>query len=152
MKSDVWIRLAALWFKLLLKFYPPDFREDMGDGVVETYRGRARDVLNNRGLYGLLLLCLRAFVDSVGNGLGERRLPAAGWRRSGNWGRDVEMATRRLIRAPALVLAMFGTLTIGLGMFAVVYTIVQKVLIDRCRTKTRTICTSFGVTTDRSSI
>src|SRR5262249_36120882 len=52
------------------------------------------------------------------------------WRRSGNWGRDAELATRRLLRAPAFVLAVVGTLGIGLGLFAVVYTVVQRVLID----------------------
>ena len=56
--------------------------------------------------------------------------PAAAWRRSGNWGRDAELATRRLLRAPALVLGVVGTLAIGLGLFAVVYTVVQKIVIE----------------------
>jgi putative ABC transport system permease protein len=44
--------------------------------------------------------------------------------------RDGRIAIRRLMRAPALVAAIVGTLTIGLGMFAVVYTIVAKILIE----------------------
>jgi len=63
------------------------------------------------------------------NGLGERVRPAASWRRSGNWGRDAEIAMRRLIRAPMFMAAMVGTLTVGLGAFAVVYAVVQHVLI-----------------------
>src|SRR5688572_21962365 len=50
--------------------------------------------------------------------------------RSGNWGRDAELATRRLIRKPGLVIAVVGTLSVGLGLFAVVYTVVQRVLVD----------------------
>ena len=62
--------------------------------------------------------------------LASGRRPAASWRRSGNWGRDAELATRRLVRAPALVAAVAGTLTVGLGMFAIVYTVVDKILIE----------------------
>ena len=54
---------------------------------------------------------------------------SASWRRTGSWGRDAELAVRRLRRAPMFVLAVVGTLTVGLGLFAVVYTSVQKILI-----------------------
>jgi putative ABC transport system permease protein len=56
--------------------------------------------------------------------------PAVSWRRTGNGGRDAELAFRRLVRAPAMAAAVVATLTIGLGMFAVVYTVVQKILIE----------------------
>src|SRR5262245_250520 len=52
------------------------------------------------------------------------------WRMSGTWSRDVGLAIRRLVRAPALVFAVVGTLGVGLGLFAVVYTVVDKVLIE----------------------
>lgn len=45
------------------------------------------------------------------------------------WIRDAAFVTRRLRRAPAMVAAVVATLTIGLGMFAVVFTVVQKILI-----------------------
>jgi putative ABC transport system permease protein len=63
------------------------------------------------------------------NGVAERVRPAVTWRRSGNWGRDLELVRRRLVRAPAFLIATVGTLTVGLGMFAVVYTAVQKILL-----------------------
>ena len=72
---------------------------------------------------------LRALGDSVRNGLGERMRPAVAWRRSGNWGRDTERAMRRLVRAPLFILSMVATLTVGLGAFAMVYAVVQKVLL-----------------------
>ena len=73
---------------------------------------------------------MRALVDSLRNGPGERVRPAVSWRRNGNWGRDAEMATRRLLRARTFAAATIGTLTIGLGMVAVVYTVVHKILIE----------------------
>ncbi|MPZ17540.1 MAG: hypothetical protein GEV06_06475 [Luteitalea sp.] len=42
----------------------------------------------------------------------------------------VELLIRRLMRAPAFLVATAGTLTVGLGMVAVVYTVVQKILIE----------------------
>jgi hypothetical protein len=44
--------------------------------------------------------------------------------------RDIALVIRRLRRAPAFLTATIGTLTLGLGMFAVVYTAVHKILIE----------------------
>ena len=73
---------------------------------------------------------LGALIDSVRNGIGERLRPGVRWRRAGNWGRDAEIAVRRLKRAPAFSLAMLGTLIVGLGAFAVVLTVIDKTLIE----------------------
>jgi putative ABC transport system permease protein len=124
------LNASERWFRLLLRLYPADFRDEMGDGLVETYRDRAKEALNAGGPVRLARLWLTALRDSLRSGPSERARPAASWRRAGNWGRDIELATRRLMRAPTLVVAVAGTLTIGLGMFAVVYTVVQKILID----------------------
>ena len=77
------------WFRLLLRFYPPDFRDEMGTAVVETYRDRARAALRAGGIVRLAGLWMRALVDSVRNGPGERANPAVSWRRGGNWGRQL---------------------------------------------------------------
>jgi putative ABC transport system permease protein len=130
MSGERLIDLSERWFRLLERLYPADFSDNMGTAVVETYRDRARDALNRGGILRLAALWVRALVDSVRNGAGERARPAVRWRRSGNWGRDAELATRRLLRAPALVVAVVGTLGVGLGLFAVVYTVVHKVLIE----------------------
>jgi putative ABC transport system permease protein len=129
MKGDRLLELSDRWFRLLQHLYPPDFRDEMGNSVAETYRDRAREALKRGGMVRLAALWLRALVDSLWNGPGERVRPAASWRRSGNWGRDIELATRRLIRAPSLAIAMIGTLAVGLGLFAVVYTVVHQILI-----------------------
>jgi putative ABC transport system permease protein len=130
MKTSRSMHASDRWFRLLRRLYPPDFRDDMGDALVEAYHDRARDALERGGVLALAAVWVRALVDSLRNGPGERARPAASWRRRGNWGRDAERAFRRLLRAPAFAVATIGTLTIGLGMVAVVYTVVQRVLID----------------------
>jgi len=124
------LNMSERWFRFLQRLYPPDFRDEMGNAVVEAYMDRTRDALTNSGKIHLIALWLRAFVDSLRNGAAERVRPAASWRRAGNWGRDVELVRRRLVRSPTFAATTIGTLTIGLGMFAVVFTAVQKVLID----------------------
>src|SRR5215472_17109236 len=122
--------MSERWFRLLERLYPPDFRDEMGDAVVEAYMDRAQDSLENGGKVHLAALWFRALADSLRNGPAERARPAASWRRPGNWGRDVELVRRRLVRSPMFAATTIGTLTIGLGMFAVVYTAVQMILID----------------------
>jgi putative ABC transport system permease protein len=139
--GDRLVDISERWFRLLQRLYPPDFRDDMGDAVVDTYRDRARAALGRGGsgsargagiggVMRLAVVWIRAFFDSLRNGPGERVRPAVSWRRGGNWGRDAEVALRRLRRAPLFVLLTASTLSLGLGMVGVVYTVVQKVLIE----------------------
>lgn len=130
MRQHRLLRLSAAWFRVLLRLYPVDFRDDMGCAVLDTYQDRARATLTRRGAWRLAGLWTRALADAVWNGLGERVRPAASWRRSGDWGRDLELARRRLVRSRGFVAATLGTLTLGLGGFAVVYTAVDSVLIE----------------------
>jgi putative ABC transport system permease protein len=129
MSGERVLRASERWFRLLLLLYPVDFREEMGEGLVETYRDRARAALERGGVVRVALVWLGAFADSLRNGVGERVRPAAAWRRGGNWGRDAEHAVRRLVRAPTFSLATIGTLTVGLSAFAIVATVVLKILI-----------------------
>lgn len=131
MTHDVLLRASDRWFRLLLRLYPTDFRDEMGLDVLDTYRNRARIALTRSGAIGLPYLWLQAFADAIRNGSGERLRPAASWRRGGNWGRDLELARRRLLRSPVFATATLATLTVGLGAFAVVYTAVDKILIER---------------------
>jgi putative ABC transport system permease protein len=124
------LTMSERWFRLLQRLYPPDFRDEMGNAVVEAYMDRARDAAKNGGSIRLVALWFRALADSSRNGPAERARPAASWRRAGHWGRDIELVRRRLVRSPIFAASTIGTLAIGLGMFAVVYTAVQKILID----------------------
>jgi putative ABC transport system permease protein len=117
------------WFRLLLWLYPPDFRDEMGEPIVKAYAERAREASRD-GVLRLAGVWFTALRDSLSNGLGERARPAASWRRSGDWGRDLELISRRFRQKPFFLLAVLATLTVGLGTFAVVYTAVDKILLD----------------------
>ncbi|MGH9162669.1 MAG: ADOP family duplicated permease [Vicinamibacteraceae bacterium] len=130
MRSERLMNASGRWFRLLLRLYPVDFRDEMGAALVEAYRDRAREALRRGGVIRLAVVWVRALLDALRNGLGERVRPAVSGRRTGSWGRDAALAIRRLVRAPAFLIATAGTLTVGLGMVAVVYTVVQRVLIE----------------------
>lgn len=130
MREERLLKVSEHWWRLLLRLYPSHFREEMGDAVVETYRDRARAGLRRGGVLALAWVWLRALVDALRNGPGERVRPSVAWRRLGNWGRDSELVLRRLLRAPVFTASMVGTLTVGLGAFAVVYAVVDKVLLE----------------------
>ena len=123
------LRTAERWLRLVVRLYPADFRDEMGEAFVETYRDRCRSARDRAGAAGVVGVCVRALLESLVNGIAERARPAAAWRRSGNWGRDTERAFRRLVRAPMFAITMLATLTVGLGGFATVYTVVHKVLL-----------------------
>jgi hypothetical protein len=106
---------AERWFALLLQLYPPDFRDEMGGGLVDAYR-RQTEEAKKRGGASVAVVWLAALIDSLWNGLGERIKPAVQWRRGGDWGRDMEVVTRRLRQKPLFFTAVLGTLTVGLGM------------------------------------
>ena len=130
MTRDRLLRISEQWFRLLLRLYPPDFREAMGPAVVDTYVERARVSMIRKGLRGLAWLWYRALLDALGNGTGEYLQPAVSWRRSGNWGRDFELARRRLMRSRMFAATTLATLTVGLGAFAVVYTAIDKIVLS----------------------
>ena len=127
--SDRLLRASARWARLLLRLYPADFREEMGAGVIETYMDHCRDAVRRGGVLALSRVWLRALVDSVWNGIAEHVRPGVSWRRSGDWGLDAQRAVRRLVRAPMFAAAMVGTLTVGLGAFATVYAVVDRILL-----------------------
>ena len=114
---------SARWFRLLLRLYPADFRDEMGEALVETYLHRSNQEF-------VVWVWCAALWDSLRNGLGERLRPAVAWRRTGDWGRDMELVHRRLRKRPMFLAAVLATLTIGLGAFAVVFTAVDKILLE----------------------
>ena len=115
MRRNRVLQMSERWFRLVERLYPPDFCDELGHAVVETYMDRARAALAHRGTIHVLALWLRALADSLRNGAAERLWPAASWRRTGNWGRDIEFVTRRLVRSRIFAATTIGTLTIGHG-------------------------------------
>jgi putative ABC transport system permease protein len=101
----------------------------MGGDLVTAYRQRVEEA-EKCGVLSVTAVWLVALKDSLWNGLCERIKPAAEWRRGGDWGRDMELVTRRLRQKPLFLVAVSGTLTVGLGTFAVVYTAFDKILLE----------------------
>jgi hypothetical protein len=130
MTGDTRTVWSERWFRVLLRLYPTDFREEMGDALVDAYQHRAHAALSRGSGINLVGVWIAALIDSLRNGLAERLRPAAAWRRSGNWGRDLELTRRRLLRSPLFVITTIATLTVGLGTFAVVFTAVDKILLE----------------------
>lgn len=114
--------------RLLLRLYPEDFRDEVGEEWLAAYRQRAVSASSGTGPGAAFWVA--AVVDSVRNGVGERVNPAVWWRRRGNWGRDTQRAVRRLARAPVFTVLTVGTLALGLGAFAVVWSAVDNVLVE----------------------
>src|SRR5688572_17852479 len=75
MKGSFLLNLSERWFRLLLRLYPADFRDEMGDSVVETYRDRARDAVNRGGVIRLAGLWLLALVDFLRTGPANGHVP-----------------------------------------------------------------------------
>src|SRR5215211_6651111 len=96
------------YFRGLLRFFPEDFRDEFGTAFVDAYRDRARVAAERGGSFGVAFIYGRAFFDALRNGVGERLRPSVMWRRSGNWGRDTELAFRRIRRAPVFTLTIVG--------------------------------------------
>lgn len=130
MSETRWLRWSEGWARAVLRLYPAHFREEMGEEMVEAYRDGCRAALRRGGGAAVLGVWARALADSVRNGLGERLRPSISWRRMGDWGRDSQLVLRRLGRAPLFVVSVVGTLTIGLASFAVVYAVVDEVLLE----------------------
>jgi hypothetical protein len=54
------LRPAERWLRLLLRFYPADFREELGESVVEAYRDRCRAALGRGGAWSVAGVCMKA--------------------------------------------------------------------------------------------
>lgn len=114
---------------LLVRFYPVDFREEMGQDMREAYHDRFGDALRRRGRLGLVVAWFAAIGESARNAVGERARPSIKWRRSGQWGADAERVVKRLVRAPLFALSVVATIAVGLAAFSVVYTAVFNVVL-----------------------
>ena len=53
MNEQRWLARSERWLRILLRLYPVDFRDEMGDAVVNTYRERCRTALRTGGRLSL---------------------------------------------------------------------------------------------------
>jgi hypothetical protein len=66
MSGDRLNNVSERWFRLLLRLYPADFRDEMGDALVEAYRDRAREALNRGGVIRLAGVWVQVLASSLG--------------------------------------------------------------------------------------
>jgi putative ABC transport system permease protein len=126
------LKLSERWFRLLVKLYPPDFRDEMGNPIAEAYLDRAREAWQRRGRIGLLGVWIRATWDALRNGPGERLRPAVAWRRTGDGARD---ALRVFWSAPSFAAAAVLTLAMGIGVNIAVFTVMRSAILARLPVK-----------------
>lgn len=137
MSDERWLARSRRWLRLLLLLYPAAFRARMGEALVEEYMQRCRAALQDGGVSELLRTWARAFGDAARNGPAERIRPGGAWpdvaapgrREASDWVRDGTLVVRRVARAPLFAGSMVGTLSVGLGAFAVVFALVHNVLL-----------------------
>jgi len=129
MRGHLLLKMSERWFRLLLRLYPVDFRDEMGDAVVETYLDKAHEGINRGRVFLLPAVWVVAFADSLRNGLSERIRPAASWSRGDHWGRDAKFAFRRLLKSPGFTLVAAVSLALGIGANVAFFSVVNSVFL-----------------------
>lgn len=130
-------------YRLLLRLFPPPFRQRFGDEMALVFADSIRDA-RQRGLAPLLRLWIRTLTTLPAQAAAERRvargaaIPSlyaaepSGGRIMAGLLRDFSWAARGLWRRPGFTLMAAGMLALGLGfntaLFAVVHAVVLKPL------------------------
>lgn len=117
--------------RTLLLLYPPVFRRETGDELVRDFRLRAAERARNGGAVRATLWLCRGTVSLVANAPGAwRDAGGAGVEPLGTVGREGRVTVRGLLRSPGFTAVVVGTLALGIGGTAAVFSVVRAVLLE----------------------
>jgi len=125
-------------FRALLALYPPRFRREYGEDVLEAMHGRLRELYRERPRrLRLLVVLVRDVYFSLPrawwtHGFGRQgqlvRLPEES-RLMGNLASDIRYAVRRLVRTPGTAAIAVIAIALGIGLTATMFSIVNGVIL-----------------------
>ena len=123
---------AAAMGRLLLAFYPPEFRRDVGAEILGDLRDGVVDGASDSSLRAIrfatrnLVVLLAGIAGEWREQVGRRR---RGRREPGDWLREARFAVRALVRDRAYSATVVVTLTLGIAMTTAVFSVVDGVLL-----------------------
>lgn len=125
-------RISVRLFAVLLYCYPPDFRRRFGTDMREYFDDELARARRESGVSGAARLWLRTLVDTAVHAGAERRRREMTRRRPlmmEETFRNMHYAGRSMLRRPAFTLVAVGTLALGIGANAAVFSLVSGVLL-----------------------
>ncbi|MGD2071280.1 MAG: hypothetical protein PVI57_21605, partial [Gemmatimonadota bacterium] len=123
--------IAGVTSRTLLFLYPADFRREAGEELVRDFRLRAADRAARGGPLRVTWWLCRSTLALLANAPGawrERRRTGAEPMRV--LAREGRFAARKLLRSPGFTSVVVGTLALGIGGTAAVFSVVQAVLLE----------------------
>lgn len=125
------VAMAGAVARALLLLYPGEFRREMGDELVRDFRLRAAERAQSRGAVRAALWLCRGTASLVLNAPGAwRERGEGGGEPLGTFGREARIAVRGLLRSPGFTAVVVGTLALGIGGTAAVFSVVNAVLLE----------------------